>query len=225
MNAWNRPGRSFAATVAASGTVRAAAELQIESGDRSMADEVATHASDRELVDRARGGDEAAFRVIVERYEPRVAATVVGMLGPGDEAEDVGQETFIRLYRSLDRFRGDASLGTYLTRIAINRSLTALRRRRRWTSRFVRKDDGERELPDAAGDLRTEIDREDDARRVHRAIDRLSPDHRAVVVLRMIDGCSTREAAAILGVPPGTVMSRLARALGRLESELKEFER
>lgn len=162
--------------------------------------------------------------MIVERYEPRVAATVVGMLGPGDEAEDVGQETFIRLYRSLDRFRGDASLGTYVTRIAINRSLTALRRRSRWTSRFLRKDDGEREVPDGAGDLRTEVDREDEARRVRRAIDRLSADHRAVVVLRMIDGYSTKETSAILDVPAGTVMSRLARAMERLERELGEHE-
>lgn len=178
---------------------------------------------DRELVARARRGDERAFRTLVERYEPRVAATVVGMLGPGFEAEDVGQETFVRLYRSLDRFRGDSSLGTYVTRIAINLSLTALKKRRRWTSRFVRQDDGERQLPDADGDLRDEVERDDTARRVRQAIEKLSPDHRAVVVVRMIEGYSTREAAEILGVPPGTVMSRLARALGRLEVELEAF--
>jgi RNA polymerase sigma-70 factor (ECF subfamily) len=178
---------------------------------------------DRELISRVRSGDETAFRLLVERYEPRVAATVIGMLGPGDEAEDVGQETFIRLYRSLEQFRGESSLGTYVTRIAINLSLTALKRRRRWTSRFVRRDDGERELPAVAGDLRDETERDETTRRVRQAIERLSPDHRSVVVLRMIDGYSTRETAEILAVPPGTVMSRLARAMERLSSELEEF--
>jgi RNA polymerase sigma-70 factor (ECF subfamily) len=177
---------------------------------------------DRALIERAREGDEQAFRELVERYEPRVAATVIGMLGPGDEAEDVGQETFIRLYRSLDRFRGDSSLGTYLTRIAINLSLTALKKRKRRLSRFVSRDERERELPEASWDPREEVDRREVRDRVRAAVGRLAPDHRTVVVLRMIDGYSTRETAEILGVPPGTVMSRLARAMGRLERDMKE---
>jgi RNA polymerase sigma-70 factor (ECF subfamily) len=177
---------------------------------------------DRALIERAREGDEQAFRELVERYEPRVAATVIGMLGPGDEAEDVGQETFIRLYRSLDRFRGDSSLGTYLTRIAINLSLTALKKRKRRLSRFVSRDERERELPEASWDPREEVDRREVRDRVRAAVGRLAPDHRTVVVLRMIDGYSTRETAEILGVPPGTVMSRLARDMGRLERDMKE---
>ena len=91
---------------------------------------------DEELLERARGGDDRAFRVLVDRYQGVVAATVTGMLGLGDDAEDVGQETFIRFHRSLDRFRGESSVATSLTRIAINLSLTALKRRRRWTERF-----------------------------------------------------------------------------------------
>lgn len=178
--------------------------------------------SDQVLIGRARAGDEGAFRDLVERYEPRVAATVVGMLGAGDEAEDVGQEVFIRLYRSLDRFRGESSLGTYLTRIAINLSLTALKKRKRRISRFVSQDETERGLPEASWDPRGELERKDDIRRVREAVARLAPNHRAVVVLRMIDGYSTREAAEILGVPAGTVMSRLARAMERLEKEMKE---
>jgi len=180
--------------------------------------------ADARLVERARTGDEGAFRAIVERYESRVAATVIGMLGPGGEAEDVGQETFIRLYRSLDRYRGEASLGTYVTRIALNLSLTALRRRKRWRSRFVSRDDDRRRLPEPASDPRPDLERRDMERRIRSALDVLSSDHRAVVVLRMIDGYSTRETAAILGVPAGTVMSRLSRALGRLE-EIMEVDR
>lgn len=178
--------------------------------------------ADQDLIARARAGDDTAFRDLVERYEGRVAATVIGMLGPGDEAEDVGQETFIRLYRSLDRFRGDSSLGTYLTRIAINLSLTALKKRKRWMSRFVSGDETERVFPEAAVDPRGDLEREDQARMVRAAVGRLVANHRAVVVLRMIDGYSTRETARILDIPEGTVMSRLARAMDRLESELKE---
>jgi len=92
--------------------------------------------SDDALIERARDGQAWAFRRLVERYEGRVAATVVGMLGPGGEADDVGQETFIRFYEALDQYRGEAQLGTYLTRIAINQSLKALQRRKRWTDRF-----------------------------------------------------------------------------------------
>lgn len=178
---------------------------------------------DRVLIDRARAGDERAFRELVERHEARVAATVIGMLGPGDEAEDVGQETFIRLHRSLDRFRGDSSLGTYLTRIAINLSLTALKKRKRRLSRFLSQDDT-RQVPEASWDPRDEHERAENVRRVRRAVARLAPNHRAVVVLRMIDGYSTRETSEILGIPAGTVMSRLARAMERLEQDLKESE-
>jgi len=174
------------------------------------------------LLERARKGDERAFRLLVERHEPRVAATAIGMLGPGDEAEDVGQETFIRLYRSLDRFRGDSSLGTYLTRIAINLSLTALKKRRRRWSRFIERDERKRELPEASWDPRGELERTEAREAVRAAVRRLGPDHRAVVVLRMIDGYTTRETAEILGIPVGTVMSRLARAMARLEEDMKE---
>lgn len=180
--------------------------------------------SDRALIERARSGDEGAFRDLVERHESRVAATVVGMLGPGDEAEDVGQETFIRLYRSLDRFRGESSLGTYLTRIAINLSLTALKKRKRRLSRFVSQDETGPDRPEASWDPRDQLERAEDVRRVQAAVGRLAPNHKAVVVLRMIDGYSTKETAEILDIPSGTVMSRLARAMERLEREMKESE-
>ena len=102
--------------------------------------------SDLELTRRARDGDDHAFRELVDRYESRVAATVVGMLGPGPDAEDVGQETFIRFHAALGRFRGEAALGTYLTRIAINLSLNASKRRQKpgggsgaWTATRTRR--------------------------------------------------------------------------------------
>lgn len=168
---------------------------------------------DEELLDQARGGDQRAFRLLVERYEGKVAATVIGMLGRGPEADDVGQEVFVRLYKSLDRFRGDASLGTYLTRIAINQSLKAIKRRQSWSKRFLNWE------PDLVADQHGDDFAQDLDRSslVERALDSLSPDHRAVTVMRLMEGYSTKETAEILDIPEGTVMSRLSRALKNLE--------
>jgi len=183
--------------------------------------------SDAELLQRARNGDPAAFRRIVERYEGAVAATVIGMLGPGDDADDVGQETFIRLHRALDDFRGDSSLRTYLTRIATNLSLNALRGRKRRWSRFVSRDERDAAVYEAdeagAGDLREDVESLERRTAVQAAVQGLNPKHRAVVVLRMMEGYSTRETAEILGIAEGTVMSRLHRAMGALEEDLSTW--
>jgi len=184
-----------------------------------------TRYDDTTLLERARQGDEEAFRCLVERYEGAVAATVIGMLGPGGDADDVGQEVFVRFYRALHRFRGDSSLKTYLTRIAINLSLNEIKRRRRWLERFRSRDRGPDEMPwpePAISGERTLAASEVQAA-VHAAIAQLRPEHRSVVVLRMIQGHSTRETAEILDLPQGTVMSRLARALHTLEPLLAGY--
>lgn len=176
--------------------------------------------SDEELLARARSGDAQAFAALVERYEGPVAATVIGMLGPGPEADDVGQETFIRFYNHLDQFRGEARLGTYLTRIATNQSLKALRTRTRRASRLLSRDDEDAFIDEPATDGDDAVDAREEAALVHRALQHLSDQHRAVVVLRMLEGYSTKETAEILGIPDGTVMSRLYRAMDQLEALL-----
>ena len=137
----------------------------------NMSEQVGT---DRALIDQARASDEVALRALIERYEPQVAATVVGMLGPGDEADDVGQETFVRFYQSLDKFRGDAALGTYLTRIAINLSLNALERRKRQRWRFWSRDD-EQAPPEPSVDGRNEQAASEREQAVQAALDQLKP--------------------------------------------------
>ena len=182
-----------------------------------MNDQVA----DADLLRRARAGSEVAFRALVERYEPAVAATVIGMLGPGDEAEDVGQETFIRFYASLERFREESSLKTYLTRIAINLSLNALKRRKKFFARHVEGDSREATLFHAGAGPSGQVEATEVRERVRAAIDQLAAGHRAVVTLRLIDGYSTRETAEMLGLPEGTVLSRLSRALKKMEPHLR----
>jgi RNA polymerase sigma-70 factor, ECF subfamily len=175
---------------------------------------------DLELIASARGGDSSAFRTLVERHEPRVAATVIGMLGAGADAEDVGQEVFVRFHRALDQFRGDAAVGTYLTRIAINLSLNASKRRQRSRLRFWSRDQEEAPPPEPSIDGQDVVDQS--ARRdiVRWGIQQLRPDHRAVVVLRMIEEYSTKETADLLDLAEGTVLSRLSRGMARLKEIL-----
>ncbi|MBT6144193.1 MAG: RNA polymerase sigma factor [Gemmatimonadetes bacterium] len=177
---------------------------------------------DLELVERARAGDDGAFRVLVERYESQVAGTVVGMLGPGADAEEVGQDAFVRFYESLHRFRGEASVGTYVTRIAINLALNASKRRKRDRWRFWSRDRDEDPAPDPVFDGRDAVDQAGRDQLVQEAVQELKPDHRAVVVLRMLEGYSTKEAAEVLEIPEGTVLSRLARGMAHLKTILGE---
>ena len=173
---------------------------------------------DADLVARARKGDDDAFRRLVERHQAAVARTVFGMLGAGDDADDVGQETFVRFHQALDTFRGDSSVRTYLIRIAMSCALNALRSQRRRDLRFVRDD----VAMESAADLDAIIPIGDDgqAARIRDALDRLSAEHRAVVVLRLLDERSTRETAEILQIPEGTVLSRLSRAVQQLRLSL-----
>lgn len=188
-------------------------------------DDMADETSDVELIARARAGDDRAFGALVERYEGAVAATVIGMLGRGDDADDVGQETFIRFHRALDRFRGESSLKTYLVHIAMNLSLNALKRRRRSLLRFVSRDEHDVDLPESRVGPDGDVDVNELQHFVQRAVARLGEKHRAVVVLRLFQDCSTRETAQILGVPEGTVLSRLSRAMKDLEAQLEPYVR
>ncbi len=175
--------------------------------------------TDELLVTRAKEGDRNAFRMLVVRHQQGIARTVASMLGPVVEVDDVVQEVFIRFYQTLARFRGDAACRTYLKRIAINLSLDTLRRRKRLASRFVSRDNESMYVPEAR-DESADPEGFDRRRLLEQALASLRPHHRAVVVLRLIDGYSTKEAAEILGVPSGTVLSRLSRAVQHLRSIL-----
>ena len=183
-----------------------------------------TDRTEDELLAKARAGDHVAFRGLVERHQGIVAGTVIGMLGAGDEADDVGQETFIRFHRALGDFRGDSSVATYLRRIAMNLCLNALKRRRVMAFRLISRDQAATPLdePTVDGYDAEAVERRD---MVRAAVARLSAKYRPVVVLRLLDGLSTRETAEILKVPAGTVMSRLARAIVELERMLAPYAR
>ncbi len=169
---------------------------------------------DFELVQKALEGDKFAFGIIVRKHELPVAKMVMGMLGDTQEAEDVGQEVFIRFYRSMKQYKGDSALGTYLTRIAINLSLNAIKKQKKKKISNLEK-------------VNFQLSGEDDAEKsdtkelVEKALSQLEPAYRSVIVLRLIKGYSNKETAQLLKIPLGTVLSRLLRAQKKLKVILK----
>lgn len=176
---------------------------------------------DLDLVEQCKSGDQNAFRALVERHQQQVRGTVIGMIGANQEAEDVAQEVFIRFYRSLEDFRGDSKLGTYLTRIAINLSLNELKRQQRRNRRFLFFEKNEKVFQ--IEDTSANPSRKDTQEMVQHALQRLEPNFRSVIVLRMIDGYSVKETAEILKLPQGTIASRLARGQKKLKEILSTY--
>lgn len=173
--------------------------------------------SEAELLSSCRAEDAEAFVALIRRYEKRIAGTIHSILGNCPEIDDVGQEVFIRFFRNLAQFRGECSLATYLTRIAINLSLNELKRRRRRQWLFPASLD---EAQHVAASTRNPAEEEELQQLLHNAVLKLPEKYRLVVVLRLIETRSIRETAEILDVAEGTVMSRLARAQELMRREL-----
>jgi RNA polymerase sigma-70 factor, ECF subfamily len=171
---------------------------------------------DKELIQRTVSGDLRAFTELVRKYEKPVAATVISMLGYCSEADDVGQEVFISFYKNIEKFRYESGVKTYLIRIAINLSLNELKRRKRLNFRFT---DYKNVSNEVANDTQNISDNQEV---IQLAINKLDKKMKAVVILRLIEGYSTKETAEILEIPEGTVLSRLARAQEILREFLKE---
>jgi RNA polymerase sigma-70 factor (ECF subfamily) len=174
-----------------------------------------------ELIKASIEGDQHAFGEIVNRYQKMVARTVKGMLGDSVFSEDVGQEVFINLYHSLSEFRGEAKLSTYIQKIAINLTLNEIKRRKRFFSMFSQKGNSEMHEYEIA-DIDSE-ERRDASEIVNKALMGLEPKFRIVVAMRMLQGYSTKETAEILGLPLGTVLSRLSRAQEQLKEILEKI--
>jgi RNA polymerase sigma-70 factor (ECF subfamily) len=183
---------------------------------------------DRDLLARLRRGEDSAFVELVRSYTGRLLATSRRILGSQEEAKDVVQETFLAAFQSIDRFRGDASLGTWLARIAVNHSLMRLRSRKRRPEQGIEEllptflPDGHQVRDSALWEVSidAEVERKEVREIVRRAIDRLPQSYRTVLLLRDIDELSTEEVAGILGVSNNTVKVRLHRARQALRTLL-----
>ncbi len=179
--------------------------------------------ADRKHVDAAAAGDREAFAVLVSRYQTRLVNLARALTNDDGEAEDLAQETFIRAWKSIARFRGDSAFRTWLFRIATNviqSHLGRKSRRSRWWGPSIddRRHDwnGEPATLNTASPSSTIED--DVARRqqIDRALATLPAELRLAVTLRDVHGFDYREIAEMLGVPIGTVESRIFRARQRL---------
>jgi RNA polymerase sigma-70 factor (ECF subfamily) len=184
---------------------------------------------DRALVRAAQKGDEQAFRSLVERYHRRVVQLALGMVKDADEAMDIAQETFVRVHRYLPSFKGDSSFFTWTYRIATNLCLDAQRRKGR-AERVDLAQDDDAEIEAAmdppshalAGPQRQALNQELRGK-IEEALAELSENHRAILLLREVEGLSYEELAKVLGIRKGTVMSRLFHARLKMQNKLREY--
>jgi RNA polymerase sigma-70 factor (ECF subfamily) len=181
-----------------------------------------------ELIRRCVEGDAEACATVVTEHQRMVFLLALHLVGDYEDARDLSQDVFLQVFRTLDRFRGQSALRTWIYRIAVNLA----RNRHRWWRRRRRADQvsidehmqqhGELpELSDAAEPDRV-LDRKELADRVWQALNDLPFDQRTVMILREIDGLSYDEIAFSLGVAIGTVKSRLTRARDAMRGRLRE---
>lgn len=186
--------------------------------------------NDSHLVRLSRRGDREAFRELVERYHRKVLAVAMGMLHNREDALDVAQETFARAYQNLPRFKGDSAFYTWLYRIVVNLSIDFQRRERR-AGRLSLDEEGEpggegrgvQLVAPSEGGPFARARSGELARRVREAIDELTPDHKAVILLREVEGLSYEEISQVMQCAKGTVMSRLHYARKKLQARLREL--
>ena len=189
-------------------------------------------AGDAEFVDRLKAGEAAAYEMLVDRYAADIYGLTYRLTSDPDDAADLTQETFIRAFRSVAKFRGDSSLKTWLFRIAVNES----RNRFRWWKRRGRGStssldatvgDSGMNLGDTLADIGASPE-EDAIRReressLFKALGDLKPVFREAVVLADIEGLSYEECAAALGTNVGTIKSRISRGREELRKRLKDL--
>jgi RNA polymerase sigma-70 factor (ECF subfamily) len=176
---------------------------------------------DRELVERARAGERAAFDLLVARYQRRLLRLVLRLLRDQAEAEDVVQETFLRAYRALPRFRGDAAFYTWLYRIALNGARNAiLRRRQRTGPHGVAPSQLPAPVPEI-GTPESMLLSKQVMQTIDAAMEALPLELRTAIALREIEGLSYEEIAQIMECPLGTVRSRIFRAREAIARRLR----
>jgi RNA polymerase sigma-70 factor (ECF subfamily) len=180
--------------------------------------------SDWELVQKCQSGEVSAFQELVSRYHQKVYAVILGLLRNRDDAMEVAQETFFRAYRKIKSFQGGSSFYTWLYRIAVNIAIDTQRRQKRNPLDFRETMDGVfEEQNEVAKDPFSDVHDKELREQLIKAINELTPEHKAVIVLRTIEGLSYKDIGAILGCSEGTVMSRLHYARKKLQNKLSAF--
>jgi RNA polymerase sigma-70 factor (ECF subfamily) len=194
----------------------------------STADEPGIVDPDAALVAAWQAGDLAAFETLVRRHEGRIFRMLFRMLGTREEAEDATQEAFLSLHRHGHRFRREARFSTFLYRVAANAALNrrrSLGRARARERELALRQAAGTDLPSSPRDPESAARGAEVQERVQLALQALPPDLRAAVVLYDLEGQQYREVAEVLGVPEGTVKSRIHRGRQALREQLREYVR
>lgn len=185
------------------------------------------------MIARAQSGDRSAFETLILAYQDRVWRRALYRLGDHDEAYDLAQEVFLTCFRKIDQFRGESKFWTWLARIVDNhvknRHSWLERRGRSKTFSLDRPPGGDSEEaqawdpPDPAAGPRRQAENQEAIDALNRNLERLSPDHREILLLRFADGLAYEEIAESLQISIGTVKSRINRARAELKARMEEF--
>ncbi len=188
--------------------------------------------ADAELVAQAQAGDATAFRELFDRYHQRAFSVAYGVVKNRQDALDIVQDGFIKVHRHIERFQGTSSFYTWLYRIIMNLSIDHVRRSKK--GKDLDYDDNVGRESQAAGDgallpqildanPRKTVLRRELSEALQRALDELPEYHRAVILLREVEGLSYEEMSEALQVPKGTIMSRLFHARRKMQASLSEY--
>ncbi|MEJ6951112.1 RNA polymerase sigma factor [Natronospora cellulosivora (SeqCode)] len=177
--------------------------------------------SDIELVKKFKQGDDHAFEILVEKYQHKVYNTTFRILGNHQDALDIAQESFIRVYKNLNKFKGNSSFSTWLFRISTNLCRDELRKRQRgFTECDIEENDYEIKEKNNPENISLKKEFNDE---LQEQISTLPLEQKTVLVLREFQGLSYKEIANILNISMGTVKSRLSRARQTLRDSLNDI--
>jgi len=199
------------------------------SGESKPNEEVDRRYEDADLVGRVQSGDQVAFRALFDRYHRRAFAVAFGVVKNQSDALDIMQEAFIKVHKHIGSFHGASSFYTWLYRIVMNLAIDHVRRARKLTEfdDSVRKSDAAADgalLPHFADENPAKnVGRQELSSHIQAALDELPEYHRAVILLREVEGLSYEEMAKILRVPKGTIMSRLFHARRKMQQRLQGY--
>jgi RNA polymerase sigma-70 factor, ECF subfamily len=187
-------------------------------------EETAATRSQAAFVSELQAGDEKAFEVLVAEFERPIVRFLYRYLGNLEEAKEVCQDVFVKVFRGLPRFQNHCSLKTWIYRITLN---TVLNEKRRWyqrlKDRFMGLEGISQTKFDSLPDPEMSLTMSERCRRVNVALRKLRPDHRAILVLRDLEGLSYQQISAALGLNLGTVKSRLARARQEMKDAVNDL--
>lgn len=189
--------------------------------------------NEQELVKALKSGEESAYKTVVNNYQLNVYNTCIGILHDEDAAKDISQDVFIELFRSVNKFRGDSKISTWLYRIAINKSLNYVRDNKKHTivrsiQRFFSSNEREEniEIQDFSNRSPIELfEQEDHSSALHKAIDKLPANQKTAFVLKNYEDLSYKEIMEVMKLSMSAVESLIHRARTNLQKELAEYYR